>query len=79
MRVIREVSSDADDFEFLTAHQVSVLVPYSVSTLHEYAQRRELGLPSYGPQHVQLGPRRRRWLRRDVLAWIEACRVSGQR
>ncbi|MBN7424564.1 DNA-binding protein [Mycobacteroides abscessus subsp. massiliense] len=55
------------------------MVPYSVSTLHEYAQRRELGLPSYGPPHVQLGPRRRRWLRRDVLAWIEACRVSGQR
>ncbi|AMU64500.1 helix-turn-helix transcriptional regulator [Mycobacteroides abscessus] len=75
----RERSSDDDDFKFLTAQEVSVMVPYSVSTLHEYAQRRELGLPSYGPPHVQLGPRRRRWLRRDVLAWIEACRVSGQR
>lgn len=79
MHIIREISSDAEDFEFLTAQQVSVLVPYSISTLHEYAQRRELGLPSYGPPHVQLGPRRRRWLRRDVVAWIEGCHVSGQR
>lgn len=65
--------------ELMTAPQVSEATGIPVSTLHEYALRRGLGLPTSGPPHVQLGPRRRRWLRSDVVAWIEACRVGDFR
>ena len=61
----------------LSASEVSALSGVPVSTLHVYAQRRELGMPSDGPPHVKLGPRRRRWLRTDVLAWIQSCRVGA--
>src|SRR5699024_4331656 len=60
--------------ELLSAWEVSALTGVPVSTLHAYAQRRELGMPPDGPPHVKLGPRRRRWLRTDVLAWIDSCR-----
>jgi predicted DNA-binding transcriptional regulator AlpA len=63
------------DPELLTAAAVSALTGIPVSTLHDYAQRRESGLPPAGPPHLRLGPRRRRWLREDVVAWIESCRV----
>ncbi|MGC5255387.1 helix-turn-helix transcriptional regulator [Gordonia sp. DT218] len=60
----------------LTAREVSDLTRISVSTLHDYAVRREHGLPADGPPHLRLGPRRRRWDREDVLTWIRASRVS---
>ncbi len=65
------------DPELLTAVQVAQLTGIPVSTLHAYAQRREAGLPPSGPAHLRLGPRRRRWLREDVLAWIDNCRVGA--
>jgi predicted DNA-binding transcriptional regulator AlpA len=69
--------TDTGPAQLLTARQVSELTTLAVSTLHDYAARREAGLPSQGPPHVRLSPRCRRWARGDVLAWIEACRVSG--
>lgn len=65
--------------ELLSASQVSALTGVPVSTLHAYAQRREVGMSPDGPPHVKLGPRRRRWLRTDVLAWINSCRVGPTR
>ena len=47
----------------------------AVSTLHEWAVKREHGLPSDGPQHMRLGPRRRRWDRADVMTWLEQSKV----
>lgn len=64
-----------DDNDLLTASQVSHMTGVPVSTLHEYAVRVEAGLEAQGPVHVRLGPRRRRWLRRDVTVWIEGHRV----
>jgi predicted DNA-binding transcriptional regulator AlpA len=65
------------DLELLTAPEVSTLCGLPVSTLHEYATRRELGLSKQGPPHVRLGARRRRWLRSDVRQWILSNRVGG--
>jgi predicted DNA-binding transcriptional regulator AlpA len=81
MRCAATISSkitdgDAND-NLLNASQVSVLTGIPVSTLHEYAVRVEAGLPALGPVHVRLGPRRRRWLHRDVTAWIQERRVVG--
>ncbi|SHU93416.1 Predicted transcriptional regulator [Mycobacteroides abscessus subsp. abscessus] len=69
--------SGDDDNDLLTASQVSQMTGVPVSTLHEYAVRVEAGLEAHGPVHVRLGPRRRRWLRRDVSAWVEGHRVVG--
>ena len=62
--------------ELLTARQASDLCGIPASSLHDYACRLEAGLPQQGPPHVALGPRRRRWVRADVLAWVEARRVG---
>jgi len=62
--------------ELLTASQAGELCGIAASTLHEYAVRLEAGLPQQGPPHVALGPRRRRWVRADVLSWLEARRVG---
>lgn len=61
--------------ELLTARQTSQLATISANTLHEWAKRRDAGLDAPGPPHVQLGPGARRWLRSDVIAWLESCRV----
>lgn len=68
-----QVPDDAD--AMLTASQVSHMTGVPVSTLHEYAVRVEAGLEAQGPVHVRLGPRRRRWIMRDVAAWIDEHRV----
>ncbi|SIC06149.1 Uncharacterised protein [Mycobacteroides abscessus subsp. bolletii] len=70
-------TASTGDSDLLTALQVSMLTAIPVSTLHDYAVRTEAGQPALGPVHVRLGPRRRRWLRRDVTAWIEQHRVVG--
>ncbi len=64
--------------KLLSAREVSALTGIPVSTLHAYAQQRELGMQPDGPPHLKLGPRRRRWLHGDVLAWIESCRVGPE-
>lgn len=68
---------ELDELELLTASEVSQLTSIPVSSLHVYAQRRELGLPAEGPPHVRLGPRRRRWLRSSVIRWLHDCEVDG--
>jgi predicted DNA-binding transcriptional regulator AlpA len=81
MRCATPISSSVTDGDanndLLNASQVSVLTGIPVSTLHEYAVRVEAGLPALGPVHVRIGPRRRRWLRRDVAAWTQERRVVG--
>lgn len=68
-----EISAEQD---LLTADETSQLTTIPPSSLHEYAVRAEAGLPAMGPPHINLGPRRRRWRRGDVLAWLESRRVS---
>lgn len=72
-----QVTDSGNENDLLTAAQVSGMTGIPVSTLHEYAMRVEAGLDAQGPVHVRLGPRRRRWLRRDVTGWIEERRVVG--
>jgi predicted DNA-binding transcriptional regulator AlpA len=77
MALGRQSASTASDFDLLTADQVAAITGIAASSLHLYAARREAGLsPVAGPPHVRLGPRKRRWLRTDVLAWIESCRIT---
>lgn len=65
-----------DPPHLLTAREAGALCGIAPSTLHEYAVRLEAGGPQQGPPHVALGPRRRRWVRADVIAWLEAHRVG---
>lgn len=67
---------ESDRCDLLTAGQASLLTGIPASTLHDYAVRLEAGGPQQGPPHVALGPRRRRWVRSDVLEWLEARRVG---
>ena len=46
-----------------------------VSTLHDWAAKRERGIDAPGPHHIRLSNRHRRWTRRDVDQWIEAARI----
>jgi len=63
--------------DLMTAAEVCTITGLAISTLHEYAVRREAGLPPQGPPHVRLGPRRRRWLRADVIDWLLSSRIAG--
>lgn len=62
--------------ELLSAREVSDITGLPVSTLHDYAVRREAGEPVNAPVHVNLGPRRRRWRLSDVEAWFKECGVD---
>lgn len=66
----------ADAPELLTAREAAELCGIAPSTLHEYAVRLETGGPQQGPPHVALGPRRRRWVRSDVISWLGTRRVG---
>ena len=66
-----------EEQELLNARQTADLTTLSTQTLHAYAAAREAGLSTEGPPHVRLGKGSRRWLRKDVLAWLESCRVGG--
>jgi predicted DNA-binding transcriptional regulator AlpA len=46
-----------------------------VSTLHDWAAKRERGIDAPGPHHLRLSNRHRRWIRRDVDQWIESARI----
>ena len=63
--------------DLMTAAEVCAITGLAISTLHDYAVRREAGLPPQGPPHVRLGPRRRRWMRSDVIDWLQASRIAG--
>jgi predicted DNA-binding transcriptional regulator AlpA len=61
--------------EMLTADQVHDLTGVPVSTLHDWAAKRERGIHAPGPHHIRLGNRHRRWTRSDVEDWIESARI----
>jgi predicted DNA-binding transcriptional regulator AlpA len=61
--------------EMLTASQVHELTGIPVSTLHDWAARRERGIDTPGPHHIRLSGRHRRWARVDVNEWIQSARV----
>jgi len=61
--------------EMLTAIQVREITGVPVSTLHDWAAKRERGIDAPGPHHVRLSGRHRRWTRRDVNDWLESARV----
>ena len=61
--------------EMLTAEQVHDITGVPVSTLHDWAAKRECGIDAPGPRHIRLSNRHRRWTRRDVEQWIESARI----
>lgn len=61
--------------EMLTANQVRDLTGVPVSTLHDWAAKRERGLDAPGPRHIRLSGRHRRWLSTDVDGWLDSARV----
>jgi predicted DNA-binding transcriptional regulator AlpA len=60
--------------EVLTAGEVSRMTGIPVSTLHDWAAKRERGVESPGPRHCRLSSRHRRWMRADVAEWLAASR-----
>jgi predicted DNA-binding transcriptional regulator AlpA len=60
--------------DVLTAGEVSRMTGVPVSTLHDWAAKRERGAQSPGPHHCKLSSRHRRWMRADVLEWLAAAR-----
>lgn len=60
--------------EVLTASEVSRITGVPVSTLHDWASKRERGMASPGPRHCRLSSRHRRWIRTDVMEWLAASR-----
>lgn len=61
--------------EMLTAEQVHELTGVPVSTLHDWAAKRERGIHAPGPHHIRLSNRHRRWTRSDVEDWIDSARI----
>jgi predicted DNA-binding transcriptional regulator AlpA len=61
--------------EMLTADRVHDLTGVPVSTLHDWAAKRERGIHAPGPHHIRLSNRHRRWTRSDVEDWIESARI----
>lgn len=62
-------------WEMLTASQVRELTGVPVSTLHDWAAKREHGIDTPGPHHIRLSGRHRRWTKADVDEWIQSARV----
>lgn len=63
------------DREMLTVEQVHEITGVPISTLHDWAAKRERGLQAPGPHHIRLSNRHRRWARKDVDEWIESARI----
>ena len=61
--------------EMLTAEEVHDITGVPISTLHDWAAKRERGVDAPGPHHLRLSNRHRRWTRRDVETWIESARI----
>lgn len=61
--------------EMLTAEEVHDVTGVPVSTLHDWAAKRERGMQAPGPHHIRLSNRHRRWAREDVDQWIESARI----
>lgn len=52
--------SRSDGREMLTAEEVHDITGVAVSTLHDWAAKRERGMPAPGPHHIRLSNRHRR-------------------
>jgi hypothetical protein len=52
-----------EEREMLTAQQVRELTGVPVSTLRDWAAKRERGIDAHGPHHLRLSGRQRRWAR----------------
>lgn len=77
MKSDEELVDDQD--QLLSARAVSELTGgVSAATLHDWAARRNAGLPAPGPVHIQLSPRHRRWRLSDVRKWIRESEVNGR-
>jgi len=61
--------------DMLTAEEVHDITGVPVSTLHDWAAKRERGMPAPGPHHLRLSNRHRRWARKDVDQRIESARI----
>jgi predicted DNA-binding transcriptional regulator AlpA len=61
--------------EMLTAQQVREITGVTVSTLHDWAAKRERGIDAPGPHHRRLSDRHRRWALDDVEAWLASTRA----
>ncbi len=61
--------------QMLTAEEVHDLTGVPVSTLHDWAAKRERGIQAPGPHHIRLSDRHRRWTRVDVDEWIQSARI----
>ena len=61
--------------EMLTAEEVHDLTGVPVSTLHDWAAKRERGIQAPGPHHIRLSDRHRRWTRVDVDEWTQSGRI----
>jgi predicted DNA-binding transcriptional regulator AlpA len=70
------MSDKGNELDMLTAQQVRDLTGVPISTLHDWASKRERGIEAPGPHHLRLSDRHRRWARRDVVAWLNAARIS---
>jgi predicted DNA-binding transcriptional regulator AlpA len=68
---------DSADYgrEMLTAQQVREITGVPVSTLHDWAAKRERGIDAPGPHHRRLSGRHRRWALDDVEACLASTRV----
>jgi predicted DNA-binding transcriptional regulator AlpA len=64
-----------DGLVMLTAHEVRAMTGVPVSTLHDWAAKRERGIVAPGPHHLRLSDRHRRWLLDDVKEWLKSTRV----
>ena len=64
-----------DGLVMLNAHEVRAMTGVPVSTLHDWAAKRERGIHAPGPHHIRLSNRHRRWTRSDVEDWIESARI----
>ncbi len=74
-RVDMTTISSHTDREMLTAEEVHDMTGVPVSTLHDWAAKRERGIAAPGPHHIRLSNRHRRWTRRDVDQWINSARI----
>jgi hypothetical protein len=57
-----------------TAGDLSRMTGVPVSTLHDWAAKRERRVDSPRPHHCKLSSRHRRWMRPDVAEWHAASR-----
>ncbi|WP_082965227.1 helix-turn-helix domain-containing protein [Mycobacterium sp. ACS1612] len=61
--------------EIPTAQQVREITGVPLTTLHDWAAKRELLIDAPGPRHLRLSGRHRRWALIDVETGLASTRV----